>query len=604
MIRTAAAFAVGLGFMSSATAQLPPSGQTPKQNGQNFARPPVEALPKNRMTSPVIAGADGVRQVTASEADALKPDAGKAPAFFPPIGEPAHAEPKSLKLPTPGGEPPPVVIPATSIGLPSLPSVSALSSRQAPSVTVEFETPDSSAVGQPLTYTLVVRNTGTGTVGNVRVEEETPVGATFIGAEPAAESGHESKLTWALGGMDAGAEKRIKVTVKPGEEGEIRSRATVSFTTAIETKIKITRPKLSISMTAPDSLRVGDTVPFKVTVNNIGTGPAIKIPLQARFTDGLKYRNNKGEAIDGLIETEWANLPAGQSRTYVLNLVAAKPGTQNCVLTCFADGNPPETCKTAVNLTEPQLVAKQSGPSKCLVKAEPTYQIDLTNPGTATTDAISAWTVVPEGFEFVSASDGGVFTTSTKAVMWRLAGLPAGAAKSVTVKLRSVSASEASIRTVVQAGVADANTAMGVAQATAKARILEARCDTAVKSEGVPALRFYVVGQEGLVEVGKEAVYEIKLINQGTGNCTNVQLEAELSEGSIAAGAAGPTTGRTTGQRIVFDPISTLTVKGEAVYKVRVKGLAPGDMQFRVKVGCDQLKTPGVKEENTRFYKE
>jgi len=117
-------------------------------------------------------------------------------------------------------------------------------------------------------------------------------------------------------------------------------------------------------------------------------------------------------------------------------------------------------------------------------------------------------------------------------------------------------------------------------------------------------LRFYVVGQEGLVEVGKEAVYEIKLINQGTGNCTNVQLEAELSEGSIAAGAAGPTTGRTTGQRIVFDPISTLTVKGEAVYKVRVKGLAPGDMQFRVKVGCDQLKTPGVKEENTRFYKE
>jgi uncharacterized repeat protein (TIGR01451 family) len=552
------------------------------------------------MSQPVIAGADGVRTVSAGEADALKPEPGKAsPAFFPPMIEAETAKkPEPAKVPTPGSSP---VVPA---GLPSLPSVSALASRQAPAVTVEFETPDSSGVGQPFTYTLVVRNTGTGSVGNVRVEEETPTGASFINAEPAAETTQDSKLSWSLGGMEAGAEKRIKVTVKPGDEGEIRSRATVSFSTAIEARVKITRPKLSVSMTAPENLRVGETVPFKVTVNNVGTGAAAKIPLQARFTDGLKYRTDKGDAIEGLIETEWTNLPAGQSRTFVLNLVATKPGTQNCVLTCFADGNPPDTCKSVVMLVEPQLVAKQTGPVKCLVKAEPTYTIDLSNPGSAPTDAISAWTVVPDGFEFINASDGGVFTASTKAVMWRLQPLPAGGAKSVTVKLRAVSASDASVRTVVQAGAADTTTTPGVAQATAKARMLEARCDTTVKSEGVPALRFDVVGLEGLVEVGKEAVYEIKVTNPGTGACTNVQLEAELADGTTAAGAAGPTTGRTTGQKIVFDPIPVLAVKGEAIYKVRIKGVAPGDMRFRVKVGCDQVKTPSVKEENTRFYKE
>jgi hypothetical protein len=30
----------------------------------------------------------------------------------------------------------------------------------------------------------------------------------------------------------------------------------------------------------------------------------------------------------------------------------------------------------------------------------------------------------------------------------------------------------------------------------------------------------------------------------------------------------------------------------------------PGDLRFRVRMACDQIKTPVVKEENTRFYKQ
>ena len=62
--------------------------------------------------------------------------------------------------------------------------------------------------------------------------------------------------------------------------------------------------------------------------------------------------------------------------------------------------------------------------------------------------------------------------------------------------------------------------------------------------------------------------------------------------------------GRTTGQQILFDPIGSVGVKGEATYRVKVKGMQPGDMRFRVKMTSDQNRTPVVKEENTRFYKE
>lgn len=118
------------------------------------------------------------------------------------------------------------------------------------------------------------------------------------------------------------------------------------------------------------------------------------------------------------------------------------------------------------------------------------------------------------------------------------------------------------------------------------------------------ALRFDLIGQDGLVEVGKETVYEIKVVNHGTGPCTGVQLVAELADGTAMLASAGPTNGRSQGQTVLFEPLPQLAAKGEAVYRMRVKGTLPGDMRFRVKLTCDQIKTPVVKEENTKFYKE
>jgi len=127
-------------------------------------------------------------------------------------------------------------------------------------------------------------------------------------------------------------------------------------------------------------------------------------------------------------------------------------------------------------------------------------------------------------------------------------------------------------------------------------------------AEGVAAVRFEVVDVEDPVEVGKEAVYEIRVTNQGTGPCTNIQIAAALAEGTEFAGASGGPNQqaqvRTQGQAIVFDPIPSLGVKGDVTYRVRIKGLMPGDHRFRVQLTCDQLRTPVIKEESTRFYKE
>ena len=91
----------------------------------------------------------------------------------------------------------------------------------------------------------------------------------------------------------------------------------------------------------------------------------------------------------------------------------------------------------------------------------------------------------------------------------------------------------------------------------------------------MPALRFEVADHRGPVEAGKEAVYEIRVKNQGTGPCTNVQLVADLAEGTPLPGPPADQRPAWPGQQIAFDPIPTLGVKAEAVYQVRVKGRPP-----------------------------
>lgn len=507
--------------------------------------------------------------------------------IFPPSPTTPQPAPTAVVPPTPA----PLSFPTVSVGTP-------LPSKQTPNVTVEVLAPESVSVGSPVTLEFVVRNAGSTAVHNVRVEGELPARSTLVGTEPAAETAGE-RLAWPVGTLDAGAEKRVKATVKVADEGEIRSRATVTFATAVDARVKVTRPRVTLAVTGPESARVGDPVAFQIKLTNSGTGPAAKVQLRAEFTGGLTH------AAGSVIEAELANLPAGQTKTLTLETVAAKSGPQGCTFTATADATPPETAKAAVNLVEPLLVVKQNGPAKCLVRGEPVYAVELSNPGTAATDSLNVWAAIPDGFEFVSATEGG--TANGKTIGWKLPGLQPNTNRVVTMKLRATGPAEGVVKTMAQS-VPPEVPASGIVQTGLKpgsaAKPLAAQAETAVKAEGVPALRFEVSDLEDPVEIGKEAVYEVRVANQGTGPCTNVVVVADLPEGSSALGATGPTTGRASGQQIAFDPIPTLGVKGDAVFRVRVKGTLPGDQRFKVRVSCDQIRTPVTKEESTRFYKD
>jgi uncharacterized repeat protein (TIGR01451 family) len=475
-----------------------------------------------------------------------------------------------------------------------------LAGRASPSVTVETICPETVVYGQEFQYKLIVRNTGTVAVSNVKIDNELPAGSRYIGSDPTGEMS-STRLTWTLTALEAGAEKQITVRVKPGNEGEARSRATVSFSTAVDARTRVTRPRVAVTVAASETARTGDETTFQIKVTNSGSGPATKLMLQARLSDGLLHSQGQ------VIEAELPSLPPGETKMVPLKVNAGTAGNQWCQIAVTAEGSPDSTAKATVNVVEPMLVVKQTGPSKCVVRAEPSFTIDLSNPGTAATDPIQLHTVLPDGFECVQASDGGAATGKT--VTWRLPSLAAGGNRSLTLKLRATAdtGGEVPVLTIAQAGVV-VMPAAGVAGGPARPRRgLEAKTESLIAAEGVAAIRFEVVGLDNPVEVGKEATYEIRVMNQGTGPCSNVQVAAALPEGTefVSATTGGqPAKVRSQGLQLVFEPIPSLAVKGETAYRVRLRGAVAGDLRFRVQLTCDQLKTPLLKEESTRFYKQ
>ena len=508
-----------------------------------------------------------------------------------PVPQPGEKTPSTLPiLPTP--EAPTTPVRAT-------PAMGGLPNKVVQNVSIEAVCPETVTYGAEFRYELIVRNSGTAAISGVRVDDQVPTGAKYVGSDPPAEVSGDH-LSWSVGTLDAGAEKRLAIRVKPLEEGEIKSRAVVTISTSVDAKTKVTRPRIAVAVTGMEMCKAGEEAIFQLRVSNSGTGPAQRMVVQAVLTEGLLHPQG------AKLEMEMANLAAGETRTVPLRVSAAKAGLQSCQVTVAAEGSSDSTAKASVNVVEPLLQIAQSGPAKCLVRAEPTYEITLTNPGTATTDPVGLYAVLPEGFEYVHASDNAAFSASNRAVVWKLAGLAPSGTKTVSLKLRSTAAGDGLLRTIAQ--TAPEQPVVGPAGVGASAkpttRVLEAKTETSIKSEGVAAVRFEVLDLDDPVEVGKEAVYEVRVTNQGTGACTNVQLVAAIAEGTEYKGSSGPTQVKAQGQHLVFEPLATLAAKGEAVYRIKIRGSGAGDSRFRVQLTCDQVRTPVVKEESTRFYKQ
>ena len=125
-----------------------------------------------------------------------------------------------------------------------------------------------------------------------------------------------------------------------------------------------------------------------------------------------------------------------------------------------------------------------------------------------------------------------------------------------------------------------------------------------IKVDGIAALRFEVVDVKDPIEVGAETAYEIRVLNQGTKDASNVALQVTLPQGFELIEAEGPGSLRHSlrNGQIIFEPIRRLAPRVDTSFRIRVRGRQAGDHRLRVELNSDDLRAPVKKEESTRVF--
>ena len=105
----------------------------------------------------------------------------------------------------------------------------------------------------------------------------------------------------------------------------------------------------------------------------------------------------------------------------------------------------------------------------------------------------------------------------------------------------------------------------------------------------------------GPVEVGKETVYEVQVLNPGSAAATNVRLQIQFPPGLLPKNAQGDARFSLDRQSVVFEPIVSLAPQAQTTFRVTAvaQPAAERDQRVRFAITSDQVRLPIQKEIST-----
>jgi uncharacterized repeat protein (TIGR01451 family) len=452
--------------------------------------------------------------------------------------------------------------------------------RQEPSVSLEWIGPPTAKLGQPVTYQIIVKNTSSIPVQNVTVRNRIPAGVTVQATEPRAIN-ELNTLIWEVGTMQPRQEKRLDLQLLPEARGDLACQAFVSFTGMSQARIRVREPKLQLKIAGPDKVLLGDAAPFSLTVTNPGDGSADQVKIKATLSDGLEHTRGK------TVEFELGNLGPNETRSVQLVCNTKSGGPQTCDAVAIAEGGLKAQDVANTEVLLPRLELNVAGPRLRYLDRKATYVVKVVNPGSAPASNVTVSGLIPDGFKFISASDGGRHDFATRTVSWYLGDLTPNQTREMSIELLAINTGDYKVLAQVSA-----------------ARGLKNEADVPTRIEGLSALLMEMIDLDDPVEVGADTSYEIRVTNTGSKTETNLQLVCTIPdkmEFRSAVGAAGARS-HLQGKELTFEAIPKLAPRADAIFKVYVKGVAAGDLRFRARITADGLTEPVLKEESTKVY--
>ncbi len=482
-------------------------------------------------------------------------------------------------------ERPPLVPPPPASVPPSLtPNTGALASVQTPSVSVEKRGAATLRAGQSQSYQIHIRNLGPTSAQQVRIDDELPVGVKLVSADPMPTL-QGNKAVWILPNLPANGEQTLRLMLQSLTDLELSSRVTAQVSAANHTTtVAALRPRndsgsIAVQLVAPPAIVVGTPAVFEIRVTNQSDQPVTGIVLHGSLPENLT--TPQGRSIEGEVD---ATIAPGEVKTLRMPATVVKPGRGAVTIKVTARGGLEASATAEIDITGATLHLQQAPTTRMFLGRDGDLRIDVMNHTGKPLRNVTLIDRLPEGLDFVAASERGLYQANSRTVYWQFAELPAGSTKSLIVRVHGTKPGQLQNAVQIRSdGLADLNS-VGI-----------------IQLEGVSDLNVRVTARDPLVEVGNETIYEIHVVNPGSAPATNVQVQVLFPPGLAPKNAQADTRFAIERNTLVFEPIASLAAQGQATFRVSAvaQPTADRDQRVRVAVASDQVRVPIQKEIGT-----
>jgi len=449
-----------------------------------------------------------------------------------------------------------------------------------PAVELRQSMPGEVRFGQPIPVDLVVVNVGPVLVDKVIVTQDLPKGVDLLSASPMPARSADT-LIWSLGEMEPRQSRSIKLKLglRMGEaEPELRCNAKVKYESAVASIAKVYQPKLVVDTNTALNGVVNGKVRMEIKISNVGNTEAKSVLLRAPLPSELSHQFGPD------LENDLGRLGPGESRLVPLTMTAVKAGKTVSKIMVSTEGAQPVEKVIPVEILQVHLGLAATSPKTRFLHRPNEYKFTVTNKGVAEATEAKLVASLPKGVSFVHASDGGTYDATKHEVVWAVGNVKPGETREITMTGVATELGEQMCKAMLAAN--------GIQH--------DASCATMV--QGVAAMQMEVVDTVDPLEVGGTTIYSIKVVNQGSAVQQNLQLTCICPPELQPLDTRAPVKHKIEGQKVVFDKVPVLEPRDEMIFKVKCKGLKPGDARFRVEAVSDQQTKPLVKEEATKVF--
>lgn len=471
---------------------------------------------------------------------------------------------------------------------------------QSPDVAVNIDSPKIAPLNQDYLVTYAVASKGGVDTQAMTLNAVVPPGMELVKTEPRATADGDV-LIWTLPGLAAGRQQTVQATFRPVKIGNAIVNADVRTRDGLSARgsraVEVAEGKLMLAMEGPSSGVVGEVLPYKLIVTNVGNGPIEKVLIRGRVEEGLETGPNSdvlNESID--------YLDVGGTKTIQLPITGKRSGRFQIQSGAIADGNLRANPQSAtVTIEEAQLSVTVHGMTRAFVGQEANWELVVRNQGNVPMTNVAVKATMPNEISFVRASDDG--QGSGKDVVWKIGELRAGQERKITlVGLCEKRIERASLLTSVRGDPATNKDGQARSVSLVKPITGGKPVESTMQIIGVPALQIAIRDSVDPVTVGSTTTYTVKIKNSGSQEALNVEVRMEATSMLKlfkASGAGG--SGKIEGGEIRFPVIPTLAPGAEAAYTIEVDAESPGNARFRVEARSPSLKQPVRAEEPTRI---